>query len=155
MTIKANLRFAKPEDMNQIVDLCELHANFERAAYTKKGKAERLLKALFLDNPKLYCLVVEDKNKLIAYATFTKQYATWDAAFYLYLDCLFVIEKYRGLGIGELLINKIKKESNTYGCDLIQWQTPSFNKSAIKFYKKIGAVSKSKERFFLNVLDVV
>lgn len=48
-------------------------------------------------------------------------------------------------------MDKIKEEAQKLGCAMIQWQTPEFNKRAIKFYKRIGAVGKSKERFFLNV----
>ena len=36
-------------------------------------------------------------------------------------------------------------------CSHIQWQTPEFNKRAIKFYDRIGAQSKSKMRYFLDV----
>jgi GNAT superfamily N-acetyltransferase len=80
-----------------------------------------------------------------------KQYATWDAAYYVYMDCLFLTEDARGKGVGEELINRIKLEANALDCTHIQWQTPDFNERAIKFYNRIGATSKSKERFFLDV----
>ena len=79
-----------------------------------------------------------------------KQFSTWDAQYYVYMDCLFMQEAARGFGIGEKLVNKMKEESRKSGCDLIQWQTPEFNERAIKFYKRIGAASKSKERFYLD-----
>ena len=40
------------------------------------------------------------------------------------------------------------RQQNIY---LIQWQTPDFKARAIKFYKRIGATSKLKERFFLFI----
>ncbi|MEP5913610.1 MAG: GNAT family N-acetyltransferase, partial [Flavobacteriaceae bacterium] len=80
-----------------------------------------------------------------------KQFSTWDSDFYIYMDCLFMTEESRGFGIGEKLINKIKLEGVKNQCTHIQWQTPDFNKRAIKFYNRIGAESKSKERFFLKV----
>jgi hypothetical protein len=33
----------------------------------------------------------------------------------------------------------------------VQWQTPAWNEGAIRFYDRIGAVSKEKLRFFLPV----
>ena len=75
----------------------------------------------------------------------------WDAGEYIYMDCLFIKESARSLGIGEKLVRKIQKEGEALGCNLIQWQTPDFNVRAIKFYNRIGATSKSKERFFLNI----
>lgn len=80
-----------------------------------------------------------------------KQFSTWDAAFYVYMDCLYLLDEWRGFGMGESLIEKIKEESKKLDCSLIQWQTPNFNTRAIKFYNRIGAYSKTKERFFLNV----
>lgn len=151
MTNNTKIRFAKPEDIEQIVALCALHAKYEKAEYTKSNKAKRLSKDLFANNPKLYCLVVEKNNELIAYATYMTQYATWDATAYIYMDCLYVKELFRSQGIGEQLILKIKDQGLKLGCTLIQWQTPSFNTRAIKFYKRLGATFKNKERFFLNI----
>ncbi len=151
MKIKTHIRFAKLDDINEIIELCELHAIYEKAAYSKKGKTEQLALDLFSDYPKLYCLVVESNEQLIGYATYMKQYATWDACEYIYMDCLFIKEFARGLRIGEQLVKRTQIEGETLGCNLIQWQTPGFNKRAIKFYNRIGATSKSKERFFLKI----
>ena len=145
------IRFAESKDINQIIDLCELHAIYEKSPYSKDGKAEKLATNLFSESPKLYCLVVENEEQLIGYATYMKQYATWEACKYIYMDCLFVLDNVRSLGIGENLIRKIQEEGRKLGCDLIQWQTPKFNTRAMSFYYRIGALSKSKERFFLNI----
>lgn len=48
-------------------------------------------------------------------------------------------------------MEKIKEYAKAENCTIIQWQTPSFNKKAIDFYRKIGGISKSKERFCLNI----
>lgn len=149
--MKITIRFIKNEDVNQLIGLCEAHAIYEKSNYSKNGKVAQLKKDLFSLNPKLYCLIVEKNNKLIGYATFMKQYATWDAQEYIYMDCLFMKEEARGLGLGEQLVDKIKEEGQKLGCELIQWQTLDFNVRAIKFYKRIGATCKSKERFFLTI----
>jgi len=150
---KFRIRFARETDIHSIIELCQLHAIYEKAEYSKKGKAHQLSKDLFSKAPKLYCLVVEIDNKLIAYATYMKQYATWDAGDYIYMDCLYVIEGFRSQGVGEKLMSRIKEEGAKIGCNIIQWQTPDFNKRAIKFYERIGASSKSKERFFLKITN--
>ena len=74
-----------------------------------------------------------------------------DADFYIYMDCLFLTEKSRSLGLGEKLINRIKQECKRLQCNHIQWQTPDFNTRAMKFYNRIGAKSKTKQRYFLEV----
>jgi hypothetical protein len=59
------------------------------------GKAERLADALFLSK-RLHGLVVEQGSELIGYATYTFDYSTWDAAEFMYLDCLFLKKKQGG-----------------------------------------------------------
>ena len=145
-----NIRFAKIVDMDQIVQLCKGHAAYEKSAYSEEGKKELLTKSIFQENPPLYCLVAAQDNYLLGYLTYMKQFSTWDANYYVYMDCLFMLEAARGFGIGEKLVNRMKEESRKQNCQLIQWQTPDFNERAIKFYKRIGATSKSKERFYLD-----
>lgn len=148
--MKSSIRFVKREDMNQLIDLCEAHATYEKCIYNRANKSEKLERDLFSKHPKLYCLVVESANRLIGYASYTVQYSTWDACEYIYMDCLFMTEEARGFGIGEQLVRRIQREGKISEISLLQWQTPDFNIRAIKFYNRIGASSKSKERFFLK-----
>jgi GNAT superfamily N-acetyltransferase len=151
MNQPAQIRFARKKDLERIIELCELHATFEKSAYDDKGKVAQLEKHLFSDPPALYCLVAERDDRLVGYATYMKQFSTWDADFYIYMDCLYLTEESRGFGIGEKLMDRIKAEGKKLGCSLIQWQTPAFNKRAIKFYDRMGGSSKSKERYFLDI----
>lgn len=144
------IRFAKESDLDQLLDLCAAHAAFEKSEYSKEGKKEQLSRAFFTTNPAAFCLVVEMDSSLIGYATYMPQYSTWDASFYCYMDCLFMTSAARSKGIGTQLMKRIQAESKTLGCSHIQWQTPDFNTRAIQFYERIGAISKSKERFFLS-----
>ena len=146
------IRFAEKKDIEQLVKLCELHAIYENATYNTKNKTALLTKYLFDKKDVLKCLVVENKEEIVGYTTFMKQFSTWDTSFYIYLDCLFFIENVRGNGLGTLLMNEIKKFAQQENCNEIQWQTPDFNTKAIQFYQKIGAISKTKERFYFNLL---
>ncbi len=147
---KPEIRFVKKTDLEDLVRLCELHAIYEKSEYNSTNKKTELNKHLFSERPTLYCLVIEHMNDIIGYATYMKQFSTWDSDFYIYMDCIFLTEKSRGLGLGEEVINRIKQEGRKLQCNHIQWQTPDFNKRAIKFYNRIGALSKTKERYFLD-----
>lgn len=151
MIIEPKIRFAHKSDLDALVNLCKLHAIFEESEYDVLGKKELLDKHMFSHNPSLFCLVVEKAYNLIGYATYMKQFSTWDADHYIYMDCLFMTEESRGFGLGEKLIHQIKVEAKKLDCSVIQWQTPNFNKRAMKFYERIGAFGKSKERYFLKV----
>jgi L-amino acid N-acyltransferase YncA len=145
------IRNCEEKDLTILVELCQKHAQYEQASYNPDGKLENLRKAIFSQNPKLYCLVVEINEKLCGYATYTYDFSTWDAQIFMYMDCLFLDESTRGIGIGEAIIDQLKQIATISNCVNIQWQTPVFNVRAIKFYKRIGAAGKEKVRFFVDL----
>ena len=143
------IRNVKENELGALVDLCELHAIYEDCTYDKTNKAINLKKELFGNNPSLICLVAVKNNKLLGYTSFVKEYSTWDADYFLYMDCLYILEQIRGYGLGKKFINEIIKCKEKLNCTHIQWQTPSTNLDAIKFYNKLGVTNKNKERFYL------
>ena len=146
------LRPVEPADLPQLVGLCAEHAAFEQAAFVENGQAARLAGYLFGPRPAVYCLVVARKNELLGFATYMPEFSTWDAAYYLHLDCLFLRPELRGQGVGRRVMSTIGHEAHRLGCGLIQWQTPVFNTNAIAFYRRLGATEKNKLRFYLDPL---
>jgi ribosomal protein S18 acetylase RimI-like enzyme len=148
---KYQIRKAREEDIPEIIALCIKHAQFEKANYSPEGKSEKLSKMLFHDTYQLQCLLVESEGKAVGYATFSKECSTWNAAYYTHMDCLYLEEEFRGLGIGEALANKIIQFSKDSNANHIEWQTPNFNECAIRFYKRLGATGLEKLRFTLKL----
>ncbi len=150
--IKYSIRAIKPGDVDELLVLLQEHALFERADFQPNGKKEKLTTAIFNPSPKLYCWVVETDTGLNGFATYTIDYSTWDAANFIYLDCLFLRAVCRGMGIGSEIISRLKDRAIAENCVAIQWQTPPFNKDAINFYLKKQAQSSQKVRFKLSVV---
>jgi len=148
---KVIIRSLEERDLLALVLLCEEHAIYEKAVYDPTGKVESLQRHFFLSENSINCLVISYQQILIGYASFVKQFSTWDANFYIYLDCLYLKEEYRGQGLGRLMMEELKKHAILEGCD-VQWQTPDFNKPAIRFYESLGAEHKTKERFFWKLI---
>ncbi|WP_422360964.1 GNAT family N-acetyltransferase [Reichenbachiella sp.] len=146
-----HIRSANNSDIEFIIHLCAEHAAFEKVGFNQLDKKQALIDLFFIEEA-LKCLVVEQENVLVGYATFMRQISTWDAGYYIYLDCLYLKENIRGQGVGHQLMNRIKSFAREENCNTIQWQTPNFNEQAIEFYNRIGATSKTKERFFLECL---
>ncbi|MEQ9404718.1 MAG: GNAT family N-acetyltransferase [Cyclobacteriaceae bacterium] len=149
--MKHTIRKVERKDIETLVELCKAHAAFEGSGYSTANKVSDLSDHLFSKSPVLECLVVEMDKQLVGYATFMKQFSTWDAAFYVYMDCIYLEKATRGKGIGKELLNKVAQYARSQNCSLIQWQTPTANTRAIKFYREYGANSKMKERFFLDL----
>lgn len=129
-------------------DLVVAHAQHERSdaavpADWAEGAA-RLIAAGRLD-----LFVAEVEGEAVGYASVTTDVATWTAAPYAHLDCLFVAERWRDLGVGRLLVGAVVDHVRTRGLGELQWQTPAWNEDAIRFYRRLGAQGRRKERFTL------
>ncbi|EFK37961.1 putative acetyltransferase [Chryseobacterium gleum] len=145
------IRFAEEKDLSSIIELCKAHAQYERSSFKEENKKEQLSKHILNPDSEIKCLIAESNTEIIGYATFFRQFSTWDAGYYMYVDCLFLKENARGNGTGKQIMELIKSYSKEQGCPIIQWQTPGFNRRAIKFYTLLGAERKNKERFFWKV----
>src|SRR5258705_14017164 len=101
--MKYLIRDCQPTDVNMVIDLCQKHAEYEKASFNLIGKEEKLKNALFGKHPDLFCLVVEVNGTVVGYASYTFNFSTWDAATFMYMDCLYLEEHIRGFGIGEVI----------------------------------------------------
>jgi L-amino acid N-acyltransferase YncA len=147
------IRSALRDDIQALVALCSEHAIFERAAYDAADKSVRLRQALFSAVPRLYAWVVVIGGNLVGYATAAPEYSTWSAAEYLHMDCLYVKTEHRGAGIGAALMTSVVQLARELGYAEVQWQTPSWNADACRFYRRQGGVAQEKLRFVLGTGD--
>ena len=145
------IRKARPSDIDAIIELCKDHAKFEGTYYDKTGKSDQLSSYIFNENSLVNCLVVEVDEQIKGYATFMPEFSTWDAAYYLHMDCLYLKPEMRGKGLGIEIMNLIRKKAKSADYVNVQWQTPVNNFKAVTFYKKIGATPKYKVRFYLGL----
>ena len=152
--MSAGIRWARPEDMDELVRLCAEHATYERSSFHPAGKEEALARMLFAPEARLRCLFAEMDNRIIGYATFSVEVSTWDADRYMHMDCLFLRPEARSKGIGRALMRRIAQEALAQGVKRMQWQTSSFNVDAIRFYDRLGPEKKEKFRMFLGAEEV-
>jgi L-amino acid N-acyltransferase YncA len=146
------IRGIEKDELDGLIPLFEEHAVYEKAEYDRAGKKERLADELFKTDSRLKILVVEIDEAIQGYCSYTIDYSTWSAAKFLYMDCLFIREQFRGLGIGSAIIKKLMITAKNNDCVNLQWQTPAFNTSAIAFYNKNNASPKDKVRFTLSTI---
>jgi ribosomal protein S18 acetylase RimI-like enzyme len=139
-------------DLPELIELCKLHAEYEGANYVDTGQAKRLAVALFSNPPALYGWVADDAEKggLAGYMTAVVEFATWPARPFVYMDCLYLREHARARGLGRRFMEALVAFATEGGYGEIQWHTPPTNALGIGFYRRIGAYSRDKVRFFLD-----
>lgn len=145
-----HVRLAEPHDVGILVALCAEHAAFERAYFEIEGLSERLVRALFGENPRARAWVADLGDAIVGYATVSEEFSTWSATSYLHMDCLFVRPGLRNAGIGAALLRAVVQEARSRGLSDVQWQTPDWNADARRFYLRQGATASGKIRFSLS-----
>ena len=144
-----DVRRALPSDANGLLPLIWEHAAFEHGEATVTAAA--LGVALAGDCPAVRAWLAEQAGTAVGYAAATLDFSTWAGRPYLHLDCLFVAAAHRGKGIGGRLLAATRAYARSEGVPELQWQTPSWNQDAARFYIREGAAAAIKLRFSLPI----
>lgn len=144
------IRFARKEDYEAInalrAPVCALHSNGYPALFKPvfaKDHQERVLK--MMEDPEQDVLVAEEDGQLLGFAMveYIKReetnsiYAVHEA----HIVEIGVDETSQGKGIGTALIQAVKDAAKVRGCRSVQLDVWEFNKSALRFYEKLGFVT--------------
>lgn len=93
-------------------------------------------------------LLAETPDGTVAgYAACSEEFAFWDARHYLHMDCLYLAEEARGHGLGAALMAAVAGLARELGLEHVEWQTPDWNEGAIRFYDRLGATGRPKQRY--------
>lgn len=139
MNIK--IRKIEESDFEELISLFKEFALFEKTP----EKMTNTLENMKADQEFINGFVaVSNKNEVLGYATFFFVYFTWTGKS-LYMDDLYVRKDIRGHGIGTSLIKEVINFAKKEKCKKLHWQVSDWNKSAIEFYKKLGAQVDSVE----------
>ncbi len=146
-----NIRKATKDDIEIFYELLigiAKHHNQEQYVLTNK---EELLKSGFYESPKFGVLLAEYDGIVAGYVSYTKSYSIWLGSDYLNIDDVFVLDKYRGQKLGELLMNGVKEMCKEEGIHSVKWEVESDNIGAIRFYERLGATLNTKGIFKWNL----
>lgn len=133
------VRAAKPSDVPQILAFIRGLAEYERAPNEVEATEEGLLQDGFGPNPFYFCLIAEQDGVPAGFALFFFNYSTWKGRPGIYLEDLYVEPRFRGLGIGKALLQRVAAFAVEKGCRRLEWAVLDWNTPAIEFYRAMGA----------------
>lgn len=137
----------EPRHVDAMLALCREHAAYEKANFRENGQVERWRSALFSEPAALHGWIATDDGEPCGFMTVTIDYATWSAEPFAYMDCLYLREPYRGMGLGRTFLERLREFSVAHRCGWAEWQTPTDNELGVGFYLRMGAKAKPKVRF--------
>jgi GNAT superfamily N-acetyltransferase len=139
---------ATREDIPTLLSLIRGLAAYEKKSDKAVVSQQDLERDAFGPQPKFRALIAEWAGKPCGYASFFYFYSTFLGRAALFLEDLFVLEQFRGNGIGKALLAAVAKLAIKEDCYGLRWEVLDWNRPAIEFYEKLGAI-------FLNERKVV
>jgi GNAT superfamily N-acetyltransferase len=132
------IRPANIDDCGLLRTMIRELAEFERLLEFVTIREEDLARDGFGENPRFRALIAEWDGQAAGYAIFFGYYSTWAGAA-LYLEDLFVREKFRSRGIGKALLAAVARIAVEEDCYGMHWEVLDWNQKAIELYQALGA----------------
>jgi GNAT superfamily N-acetyltransferase len=133
------IKSATINDVSLIFDFIKELAEYEKLSHAVTATENILKETLFGKNANAEVIIGYYKSSPIGYALFFHNFSTFTGRPGIYLEDLYVKPEMRGNGFGKKLLVYIAKLAQKRNCSRLEWCVLDWNKTAIDFYKSIGA----------------
>jgi GNAT superfamily N-acetyltransferase len=138
------IRPARPGDEAEIVAMIRELAEFEHAADQCTVTESQIAAALFAEHPVGFCHLAEVDGEAAAVALWFRNFSTWDGVAGIYLEDLFVRDKFRRRGLARALLATLARECADNGYSRLTWAVLDWNVNAIALYDGVGGKPMSE-----------
>jgi GNAT superfamily N-acetyltransferase len=139
------IRPGKVEDVALLRTMIRELAEFEHELEDVTIREEDLARDGFGVNPRFRTLIAEWDGQPAGYALFFNYFSTWSGRG-LFLEDLFVRERFRVRGIGKALLAEVARIAADEHCYGIHWEVLDWNEKAIALYRALGAEFRDRWR---------
>ena len=135
-----SIRPATVKDASLLATMILELAQYEKLDHEAAVTAESIARDGFGPHPKFRAIIAELDGKPAGYAVFFGFYSTFQGRAGLFLEDIYVRPPLRKQGIGQALLNYVARIAweEDYFC--MRWEVLDWNKPAIDFYQRLGAV---------------
>jgi GNAT superfamily N-acetyltransferase len=135
-----SIRPATVKDASLLATMILELAQYEKLDHEAAVTAESIARDGFGPHPKFRAIIAEVDGKPAGYAVFFGFYSTFQGRAGLFLEDIYVRPALRKQGIGQALLNYVARIAweEDYFC--MRWEVLDWNKPAIDFYHRLGAV---------------
>ena len=133
------IRPATRDDVQQLLTFIRELATYEKKLDKCLTTEDDLLRDGFGSRQKFRSLIAEWNGETAGYAVFFYFYSTFQGRPALFLEDLYVPDRFRGKGIGKALLAEVAKLAIEENCFGMRWEVLDWNTPAIEFYKRLGA----------------
>ena len=136
---RLTIRPATADDAETILAFIQALAEYERELDAVEATADVLREQMSSETPPFECVLAEEDATPVGFALFFQTYSTWRGRPGIWLEDLFVPPRLRGHGVGRALLEHVAGLAVERGCARLEWAVLDWNKSAMAFYRTLGA----------------
>jgi GNAT superfamily N-acetyltransferase len=144
---KLKIRKAIKNDSKDILFFINQLAKFEKLEDQVMANIEYLEKYIF-DKEYAEVVILEVDHKKIGFALYFYTFSTFESKPSLYLEDLFVLPEERQKGYGKETLIYLANKAIEKECARFEWSCLKWNKNAIDFYTKFGALPQNEWTLF-------
>ena len=135
------IRKAELKDVTIILNLIRELAEYEKLLDKVTATEDKLIDTIFGKDKFVNVWLAEIINEPAGQVIFFRNYSTFLANPGFYIEDIYVRPQFRGKGIGKKLLKKVIELAAEKNYGRVEWCVLNWNKTAIDFYKNMGAVS--------------
>lgn len=139
---------AREQDIPLILSFVRKLAEYEKLLDQVTANENFLRKSLFGPRPAAEVLLAWAGEDAAGFAVFFHSFSTFAGRPGIYIEDVFVEPAYRGCGIGKALFAYIAMIARERGCARVEWAVLDWNRPAVEFYQKLGAVAMDEWTVF-------
>lgn len=143
-----NIRAAIDADVPLLLEFIRELADYEKLLHEVVATEDSVRESLFGQAAVAEALIAEMEGKPVAFAVYFHNFSTFMGRRGLYLEDLFVKPELRRRGVGETLLRHLARLAVERGCGRFEWVALDWNKTAIDFYRELGAEVMEEWRLF-------
>ena len=136
-------RFANEKDCALVLSFIGQLAEYEKMS-DQVVATDELLREWIFEKKKAEVLFVCDREKEVGFALFFHNFSTFLGRAGIYLEDLFVLPEYRGMGYGKALLKKLARITVERKCGRLEWSCLDWNQPSIdpfvnkRFFDKLA-----------------
>ena len=141
------LRRAERSNAPALLRLVCALADFEKLDPPDAGAQQRLIEDTFGEKPRIesWLAFADGHAEPVGYAMLLETYSSFLARPTLYLEDVFVLPEFRGIGIGSAFLRHCVALAHERGCGRMEWTCLDWNTRAQRVYEdKLGAQKMSE-----------
>ena len=133
------IREAERKDVPLVLSFIRKMGEYEKLSHEVVASEELLERYLFGDRRFAEVILGYYNEVPVGFALYFFNFSTFLSRPGIYLEDIFVLEEYRRMGFGKVMLSYLAKTAVERECGRLEWVVLDWNEPSIKFYKSLGA----------------